>query len=79
MPCHVDEIKPNAEKKEISKIVTVNAKTGSIGVLRVGDSFHGRYPTVGSIVTKLRKKFKTFRYKTHGTMIVIVHPCPRKC
>ena len=77
MPCHVDDIPANAAKKEIDKVVFLD--DGRISIKEVGDSFHGKYPTVSELVVKYRKKRKTFSYKVSGTMMVIVAPCPKKC
>ena len=77
MPCHVDEILPRMDRNEIAKVVEV--VKGKIKIKDVGDSFHGKYPTVGVLVREARTKHKTFSYKVHGTLFVLVSPCPKRC
>jgi len=75
MPCHVDEIPPQAGEIE-TVVEVVNRK---ITIKNVGDGFHGKYPTLKAIVEKCRKRFKTFHYKASGCLVVIVSPCPKGC
>jgi len=76
MPCHVDPIPPRAN--EINILIKII--NGKISVKNVGDDFYGKYPTVETIVKELKnEKIKTFHYKTHGNMMIIVSPCPKKC
>ena len=79
MPCIVDPIPPKGgEIETLIKVID-----GKITVKNVGDNFHGKYPTVKALVETFRndKKAsgKTFHYKVHGNLMIIVSPCPKDC
>jgi hypothetical protein len=80
MPC-IDEpiLAKNGEIDTLIKVIN-----GKITVKNVGNDFDGKYPTVKSIVADLRnekaeRKTKTFHYKVHGHMMIVVSPCPKGC
>lgn len=77
MPCHVDLYPARADKRQVDTIVRVI--NGKISISNVGDDFYGKYPTIENVLDDAKKKYKTFHYKTNGTMMVIVSPCPKKC
>ena len=77
MPCHEETYPARADKNQLDCEVLVD--NGKIRVREMGNDFYGQFPTVKEHLNALKKKHKTFKYKVHGTMIVVITPCPHGC
>lgn len=75
MPCHVETYPPKAGEFE----TVIEVVDGKIKIRTVGSGFYGRFPTLKEILTSVKGRLKTYHYKTHGSIIVIVSPCPKGC